>query len=96
MNMLHITWAFTAIASASFYQSYLSWNTSMKLLEIQSSVRVEKSISRLLSQQFVQTWQAINPDRQHKQRDVGINRPPHPTELLRALCNLQKRSFLVS
>lgn len=53
----------------------------MKLLEIQSSVRVDKSISRLLSQQFVQTWQAFHPSGQHKQRDVGINPPPHPTEL---------------
>lgn len=71
----------TAIAGALFDQNDLSWHTFMKLLEIQSSVRIKKSISRLLSQQFVQAWQAIHPDRQHKQRDVGSNPPPHPTEL---------------
>jgi FMN-dependent NADH-azoreductase len=33
----------------------------MKLLEIQSSVRVERSISRTLSREFIQAWQEINP-----------------------------------
>lgn len=52
----------------------------MKLLEIQSSVRVEKSISRALSDEFVQLWQSHHPDAQHKQRDVGIHPPAHLTE----------------
>lgn len=53
----------------------------MKLLEVQSSVRLEKSISRALSHEFIQTWQNFHPDVRHKQRDVGINPPAHPTEL---------------
>jgi FMN-dependent NADH-azoreductase len=53
----------------------------MKLLEIQSSVRQEGSISRTLSDEFIQTWQTANPQAQHKKRDVGINPPAHPTEL---------------
>lgn len=53
----------------------------MKLLEIQSSVRLEKSISRALSHEFIQAWQNFYPDALHKQRDVGMNPPAHPTEL---------------
>lgn len=53
----------------------------MNLLEIQSSVRLEKSISRVLSNQFIHVWKATYPDTQHKLRDVGINPPAHPTEL---------------
>lgn len=53
----------------------------MNLLEIQSSVRLEKSISRALSKQFIYDWQTTHPDTQHKLRDVGINPPAHPTEL---------------
>jgi FMN-dependent NADH-azoreductase len=53
----------------------------MRLLEIQSSVRLEKSISRRLSSQFVQAWKTAHPDAEHKLRDVGINPPSHPTEL---------------
>ena len=53
----------------------------MKLLEIQSSVRQEGSISRFLSQQFLQIWQTTHTHTQHKLRDVGVNPPPHPTEL---------------
>ncbi|KJH69446.1 FMN-dependent NADH-azoreductase [Aliterella atlantica] len=53
----------------------------MKLLEVQSSVRLEKSISRALSHEFIQAWQKYNPSAQHKQQDVGINPPAHPTEL---------------
>lgn len=52
----------------------------MKLLEIQSSVRLEQSISRALSDEFIQLWQAHHPNAQHKQRDVGIHPPAHPTE----------------
>ncbi len=53
----------------------------MKLLEIQSSVREEGSISRFLSDEFVQAWQRIYSGTQHQKRDVGINPPAHPTEL---------------
>lgn len=53
----------------------------MNLLEIQSSVRLEKSISRVLSNQFIQAWKTTYRDPQHKLRDVGINPPAHPTEL---------------
>jgi FMN-dependent NADH-azoreductase len=53
----------------------------MKLLEIQSSARLEQSVSRTLSQEFIQTWQKLHPDGRHKQRDVAINPPAHPTEL---------------
>lgn len=53
----------------------------MKLLEIQSSVRLDKSISRALSSQFIHAWKTTNHDTQHKLRDVGTNPPSHPTEL---------------
>ncbi len=53
----------------------------MKLLAIQSSVRFEGSISRALSEEFIQTLQAKYPAIQRKQRDVGIDPPPHPTAL---------------
>lgn len=53
----------------------------MKLLEVQSSVRLERSISRALSHKFIQTWQNFHPDGRHKHRDVGMNPPAHPTEL---------------
>jgi FMN-dependent NADH-azoreductase len=53
----------------------------MKLLEVQSSVRIDKSISRTLSDEFIQQWQIHHPEFQHKRRDVGIHPPNHPTEL---------------
>lgn len=53
----------------------------MKLLEIQSSVRVERSISRALSREFIQAWQDINPGAKNRLRDVGTNPPAHPSEL---------------
>ncbi len=53
----------------------------MKLLEIQSSVRQEGSISRNLSSEFVRIWQQYNPDNHWKIRDVGVNPPAHPTAL---------------
>ncbi len=53
----------------------------MKLLEIQSSVRVEGSISRALSQEFVQAWQSAHSGTQHQLRDVGTFPPNHPTEM---------------
>lgn len=53
----------------------------MKLLEIQSSVRQSGSISRKLSQEFIQTWETVYSKTQHRKRDVGVNPPAHPTEL---------------
>jgi FMN-dependent NADH-azoreductase len=53
----------------------------MKLLEVQASVRQEKSISRILSSEFMQIWQDFHPDGQYQQRDVGTHPPDHPTEL---------------
>lgn len=53
----------------------------MKVLEVQSSVRQKGSISRALSNEFIQAWKTTHPETQHKQRDVGINPPAHPTEL---------------
>lgn len=53
----------------------------MKLLEIQSSVRQSGSISRHLSQEFIQAWETADAKTQHKKRDVGVNPPAHPTEL---------------
>lgn len=53
----------------------------MNLLEIQSSVRLEKSVSRSLSNEFIQAWQGVHPQAHHQQRDVGRRPPAHPTEL---------------
>ncbi len=53
----------------------------MNLLEVQSSVRQEKSISRSLSNEFIQAWQTAHPTTQCVLRDVGVNPPAHPTEL---------------
>lgn len=47
----------------------------MKLLEIQSSVRQERSVSRTLASKFVYQWQLFNPDAQHQLRDIG-QQPP--------------------
>ena len=43
----------------------------MKLLEIQSSARQQGSISRLLSQEFVELQKQYHPSIEHKQRDVA-------------------------
>ncbi|NER08775.1 MAG: NAD(P)H dehydrogenase [Okeania sp. SIO3C4] len=53
----------------------------MKLLEIQSSVREVGSISRSLSDEFVQSLQTVHSGAQHQRRDVGNNPPKHPTDL---------------
>ncbi len=70
----------------------------MKLLEIQSSVREEGSISRSLSDEFVQAWQMAYSGIQHQKRDVGINPPAHPTGLwTKANYTLpEERSLLMS
>jgi FMN-dependent NADH-azoreductase len=53
----------------------------MKLLEIQSSVRQESSISRSLSDEFIRAWQTSYASIEHQKRDVGIEPPNHPTQL---------------
>jgi len=50
------------------------------LLEIQSSVRQQGSISRQLSAEFIQVWQSRYPQAKHLIHDVGIYPPAHPTE----------------
>lgn len=47
----------------------------MKLLDIQSSVRQDRSISRTLASKFVYQWQSFHPDAQHQLRDIG-QQPP--------------------
>lgn len=57
---------------------------TMKLLEVQSSVRQDGSVSRALSDEFIQAWQgnqAVKSQIQHRQRDVGFEPPAHPTAL---------------
>ena len=53
----------------------------MKLLEIQSSVRQEGSISRSLSAEFIRAWQTSHASIKHQKRDVGIEPPNHPNQL---------------
>lgn len=47
----------------------------MKLLEIQSSVRQERSVSRTLVSKFIYQWQSFHPDAQHQLRDLGQEPP---------------------
>ena len=53
----------------------------MKLLEIQASARQQGSISRLLSQEFIEMWCQYHPTIEHKQRDVGFDTPSHINQL---------------
>lgn len=47
----------------------------MKLLEIQTSVRQDRSISRTLASKFIYQWQSFHPESQYQLRDVG-QQPP--------------------
>lgn len=47
----------------------------MQLLEIQSSVRQDRSVSRTLVSKFIHQWQSFHPDAQHQLRDLG-QQPP--------------------
>lgn len=49
----------------------------MNLLEITASTRVEGSVSRSLSRQFINAWLENHPDTYHSFRDVGVNPPAH-------------------
>ena len=53
----------------------------MKLLEVQSSVRKDGSVSRSLSDEFVRMWRSHQPNALHKKRDISQNAPAHPTDL---------------
>jgi FMN-dependent NADH-azoreductase len=50
------------------------------LLHINSSVRNEGSISRKLTAEFVQKWQAVNPDGKVIERDLAASPIPHLNE----------------
>lgn len=47
----------------------------MQLLEIQSSVRQDRSISRTLASKFIYQWQAFHPNAQHHLRDLAAQPP---------------------
>ncbi|MBW4521027.1 MAG: NAD(P)H-dependent oxidoreductase [Scytolyngbya sp. HA4215-MV1] len=47
----------------------------MNLLEIQSSVRQEGSVSRTLASKFIYHWQSHHPETHYHLRDVGQNVP---------------------
>ncbi|MBW4543175.1 MAG: NAD(P)H-dependent oxidoreductase [Symplocastrum torsivum CPER-KK1] len=51
----------------------------MKLLEIQSSVRQEGSVSRTLASKFIHAWRSHQIDVKQILRDVGANPPKLPT-----------------
>ncbi|AFZ33473.1 MULTISPECIES: FMN-dependent NADH-azoreductase [Cyanophyceae] len=53
----------------------------MNLLEVQSSARLEKSVSRTLSDNFIHAWQVTHPQAHHQRRDIGSHPPAHPTQL---------------
>jgi FMN-dependent NADH-azoreductase len=50
------------------------------LLHIDASPRGERSISRLLTREFVEGWRRLHPDDVVVYRDVGRQPPPHVTE----------------
>lgn len=51
-----------------------------KLLYLNSSVRNNGSVSRLLSSEFVSKWKAANPTSSVVERDLASNPVPHLTE----------------
>lgn len=48
----------------------------MQLLELQSSVRIARSVSRELTTRFVEAWAARHPDGTIVRRDFAANPPP--------------------
>ncbi|MGG6893295.1 FMN-dependent NADH-azoreductase [Rhizobium sp. BR 315] len=50
------------------------------ILHLDASARRSRSISRTLSQTFIDTWLAARPDDQVIRRDLAIDPPPHVTE----------------
>lgn len=51
-----------------------------KLLVVHSSPKSSQSVTRDLTTEFVDKWQARNPEGEIVNRDVGINPPAHLTE----------------
>lgn len=47
----------------------------MNLLEIQSSVRQERSASHALASKFIYHWQSFHPEARHQVRDIGQQQP---------------------
>ena len=50
------------------------------LLQIDSSPRLDDSVTRALTARFVQLWCAREPDGVVIRRDIGLSPPPHPDE----------------
>ncbi len=50
------------------------------LLHLDASVRTGRSLSRRLSQAFVDTWRTHRPGDRVLRRDVGLTPPPFITE----------------
>jgi FMN-dependent NADH-azoreductase len=50
------------------------------LLQIDTSTRTDRSISRLLAKEFVEQWVASNPESMVTYRDIGQFPIPHVTE----------------
>jgi FMN-dependent NADH-azoreductase len=50
------------------------------ILHLDASARHSRSITRTLSQTFVDTWRAAKPDDRVVRRDLTIDPPPHVTE----------------
>ena len=51
----------------------------MTILHLDASARTARSLSRRLSQQFVDAWRAHRPNEQVIRRDLAIEPPPHVT-----------------
>jgi FMN-dependent NADH-azoreductase len=47
----------------------------MQLLEIQSSVRQDRSTSRTLASKFIYQWRSLHPNAQYQLRDIGQQTP---------------------
>ncbi len=56
------------------------------LLHIDASARKSRSISRRLSQLFVDTWRSLRPQHRVIRRDLADDPPPHLTEAWIAAC----------
>lgn len=52
----------------------------MKILRIDASARVDRSLSRALADRFVEQWKHLRPDDDWILRDVGMNPPPFVTQ----------------
>lgn len=52
----------------------------MTILHLDASARTARSLSRRLSQLFVDTWRAHRPDDRVIRRDLAADPPPHVTE----------------